>query len=169
MKKYVYSIGEVADMLDLKPSVLRYWETEFHSLRPRKKSNRIRKYDEPQIDLLKKIKYMLYVQRFTIEGAKNQLRQEKTGTADQSIAAAHPVNAVHNSSDNEVLVTKINRQSPSIALELDKSVSEPLSANTKAQETISEIRQTLEYILHLCQTGRNQSRDNKSIFPDRGE
>ena len=75
--KYYYTIGEVSNLIGVKPYVIRYWETEFPSLKPRKGAGRIRKYDEDHILLLKKIKYMLYEQRFTIEGARQRLRSEK--------------------------------------------------------------------------------------------
>ncbi len=77
MKKHYYTIGEVGNLLDLKPYVIRYWETEFHQLRPRKDEGRIRKYSEENILLLKKIKAMLYDQKFTIEGARQKLKIER--------------------------------------------------------------------------------------------
>ena len=77
MKKHYYTIGEVGNLLDLKPYVIRYWETEFYQLRPRKDEGRIRKYSEENILLLKKIKEMLYVQKFTIEGARQKLKADR--------------------------------------------------------------------------------------------
>ncbi|MEF3694428.1 MAG: MerR family transcriptional regulator [Candidatus Cloacimonadota bacterium] len=77
MKKHYYTIGEVGNLLDLKPYVIRYWETEFHQLRPRKDEGRIRKYSEENILLLKKIKAMLYDQKFTIEGARQKLKVDR--------------------------------------------------------------------------------------------
>lgn len=74
--KYYYTIGEVSNLIDVKPYVIRYWETEFSQLRPRKGKGRIRKYNDEQILLLKKIKNMLYEQRFTIEGARQRLKHE---------------------------------------------------------------------------------------------
>ncbi|MDD2227903.1 MAG: MerR family transcriptional regulator [Candidatus Cloacimonetes bacterium] len=78
MKKYYYTIGEVSNMLDVKPHVIRYWEGEFPVLRPKKAAGRIRKYSEDHILLLRKIHNMLYVQRFTIEGARQKLKQERS-------------------------------------------------------------------------------------------
>ncbi len=78
-KKYYYTIGEVCNFLNLKPYVLRYWEKEFPQLRPRKKQGRNRKYTKEDIQLLEKIKYMLYVEKFTIKGAiENLKKQDKT-------------------------------------------------------------------------------------------
>jgi len=75
MKKYYYSIGEVCNLLDLKPHVLRYWEKEFPQLHPKKLHGRNRKYNPQDIELLKKIKNMLYTQKFTIDGAKQKLKE----------------------------------------------------------------------------------------------
>ena len=77
MKKHYYTIGEVANLLEIKPFVIRYWETEFPSLKPRKEEGRIRKYSEENIILLKKIKDMLHNQRYTIEGARQKLKAER--------------------------------------------------------------------------------------------
>jgi DNA-binding transcriptional MerR regulator len=76
MTKHYYSIGEVSNLLDVKPHVLRYWETEIPAIRP-KKSGHKRRYNIAQIETLKKIKDMLYNQRYTIEGARQKLKQDK--------------------------------------------------------------------------------------------
>ncbi|MEA2096758.1 MAG: MerR family transcriptional regulator [Candidatus Cloacimonadota bacterium] len=76
MKKYYYTIGEVGNLLDLKAHVLRYWETEFPQVHPKKKFGRNRRYSPDDIDILKKIKYMLHTQGFTIEGAKKKLKED---------------------------------------------------------------------------------------------
>jgi len=82
MSKYYYTIGEVSNLLDLKPYVIRYWETEFPQLKPHKGHGRNRQYTEENIELLRKIKHMLYEQKFTIEGARQKLKQDKK-TRDQ--------------------------------------------------------------------------------------
>lgn len=76
MKKYYYTIGEVANLLDLKAHVLRYWESEFPQVHPQKKFGRNRRYSPDDIDILKKIKYMLHTQGFTIDGAKKKLKED---------------------------------------------------------------------------------------------
>ncbi len=77
MKKYFYTIGEVSNLLGVKPYVIRYWESEFSFLKPRREEGRIRKYSEENILLLKKIQDMLHNQRFTIEGARQKLKEER--------------------------------------------------------------------------------------------
>ncbi|MDP8202897.1 MAG: MerR family transcriptional regulator [Candidatus Tenebribacter mawsonii] len=76
MKKYYYTIGEVGNLLELKAHVLRYWETEFPQVHPKKKFGRNRRYSPDDIDILRKIKYMLHTQGFTIDGAKKKLKED---------------------------------------------------------------------------------------------
>ncbi len=87
MTKYYYSIGEVSNLLDVKAHVLRYWESEIPAIRP-KKSGHQRRYTLQQIETLKKIKDMLYNQRYTIEGARQKLKQDKSLIEDAKEEAA---------------------------------------------------------------------------------
>ena len=73
IKKLYYSIGEVSKITELKQYVLRYWETEFKELRPSKNKAGNRTYRQKDIDLIIKIKDLLYNQKFTIDGARNML------------------------------------------------------------------------------------------------
>ena len=73
IKKLYYAIGEVAELTALKPYVLRYWETEFPSLKPTKNRAGNRIYKDKDIKILFHIKYLLYDQKYTIEGARKQL------------------------------------------------------------------------------------------------
>ena len=100
MKKHYYTIGEVGNLLELKPYVIRYWESEFTQLRPRKDDGRIRKYSEDNIVLLQKIKDMLYTQKFTIEGARQKLKAERKVARtsygkDEQIELPFPAFIVH--------------------------------------------------------------------------
>ncbi|MCX7726693.1 MAG: MerR family transcriptional regulator [Chitinispirillaceae bacterium] len=70
-----YSIGEVCKITDLEPYVLRYWETEFPQLRPKKSRGGNRAYREKDIDIIKYIKHLLYEEEYTISGAKKKLSQ----------------------------------------------------------------------------------------------
>ncbi|MBT8400013.1 MAG: MerR family transcriptional regulator [Rhodothermia bacterium] len=73
IKKLYYSIGEVADMLEVEAHVLRYWETEFRQLKPRKNRAGRRTYRQADIDLLLVIKRLLKGDKYTIEGARQVL------------------------------------------------------------------------------------------------
>ena len=77
IKKLYYSISEVSKITGLKQYVLRYWETEFPELHPAKNRAGNRIYRDKDIDLIKKIKTLLYDEKFTIEGARHKLREEE--------------------------------------------------------------------------------------------
>lgn len=85
MKKFYYTIGEVSNLLELKPYVIRFWETEFPQLKPRKDKGRNRQYTEEHIELLHKIKDMLYAQKFTIDGARQKLKMERKSPVQMEI------------------------------------------------------------------------------------
>ena len=68
-----YSIREVAEMLELEPYVLRFWEKEFPTLKPKKSKGGLRLYKQRDIDELRVIRDLLYVEKYTIEGAKRQI------------------------------------------------------------------------------------------------
>src|SRR5438046_9735225 len=74
--KLFFRIGEVSTMLGLEPYVLRYWETEFPSLSPKKSGTGHRLYRRKDVELLLRIKELLYDKRFTIEGARQWLLTE---------------------------------------------------------------------------------------------
>jgi len=73
VKKAYYSIGEVCDLTGLKPHVLRYWETQFDVLHPTKNRAGNRVYRPKEIELVTLVKNLLYVQKYTIEGANQKL------------------------------------------------------------------------------------------------
>src|ERR1700684_519257 len=71
----LYRIGEVSRLSDLKPFVLRYWETEFPMLEPVKSPSGHRMYRQQDVDMVFKIKRLLYDEGFTIAGARRLLRE----------------------------------------------------------------------------------------------
>lgn len=74
--KRSYKIGEVCKLLDIQPYVLRYWETEFPALHPQKSQSGQRAYSEAEIDVIRRIKRLLYDEGYTIAGAKKKLEGE---------------------------------------------------------------------------------------------
>src|SRR6266540_1977304 len=74
--KLYFRIGEVSSMLGVEPYVLRYWETEFPSLSPKKSGTGHRLYRRKDVELLFRIKHLLYEKKFTIEGARQSLHAE---------------------------------------------------------------------------------------------
>lgn len=73
--KLYYKIGEVAKLLGVKSSVLRFWESEFEFLRPEKSSTGQRLYTVKEVTLLKEVKRLLYTEKFTIEGVKKRINR----------------------------------------------------------------------------------------------
>jgi DNA-binding transcriptional MerR regulator len=74
--KLYFRIGEVSDLVGVEPYVLRYWETEFPAVGPKKSDTGHRMYRRKEVELLLKIKYLLYDKKFTIEGARQYLSSE---------------------------------------------------------------------------------------------
>ena len=72
--KLYFRIGDVADLLTVKPYVLRYWETEFPDIKPAKSKSGQRLYKRRDVELLCHIKELLYGERFTINGARKRLK-----------------------------------------------------------------------------------------------
>src|SRR5271165_7290777 len=77
----LYRIGEVSRLADLKPFVLRYWETEFPMLQPVKSPRGHRLYRQEDVDLVLKIKRLLYDEGFTIAGARRHLLEQGPGNS----------------------------------------------------------------------------------------
>jgi DNA-binding transcriptional MerR regulator len=71
--KLFYKIGEVSKIVGVEPYVLRYWETEFPFLKPRKNKSGQRVYIKKDVELLLMIKRLLYQERYTIEGVRKRL------------------------------------------------------------------------------------------------
>lgn len=82
MNKMYYSIREAAEMTELQPHVLRYWETEFKELKPKKNRAGNRIYRETDIEIIQEIKQLLHDHRFTIEGARNELKKRRKSGGD---------------------------------------------------------------------------------------
>ena len=83
--KLYFKIGEVARLLDVKPYVLRYWESEFSVLRPGKTRSRHRLYRRKDVETLLEIRRLLYAERYTIAGAKRRLRNAPRTAAAEGV------------------------------------------------------------------------------------
>lgn len=76
--KLYYNIGEVAEMLGVNASLLRFWESEFPQLRPVKNKKGTRSYTRQDIELLRRIHYLTKDCGLTLEGARQQLKNDKS-------------------------------------------------------------------------------------------
>jgi len=76
IRKLYYSISEVAEMTDLEPHVLRYWESEFEQLQPKKNRAGNRVYTERDIAVVERVKHLLREDKYTLEGARQILARD---------------------------------------------------------------------------------------------
>lgn len=83
-EKQAFKIGEVCEMMQVEPYVLRYWETEFEELQPQKNPMGQRVYRPADIEIVYLIKKLLYEEGYTIEGARKQLKREMLKKKDGS-------------------------------------------------------------------------------------
>ena len=84
-----YSIGEVCSLTDLKPHVLRYWESQFRFLNPAKNRSGNRVYKGREVELIMLVKHLLYTEKFTIDGARQRIdHYRRTGELKMSARKA---------------------------------------------------------------------------------
>jgi DNA-binding transcriptional MerR regulator len=119
--KLFFKIGEVCEITDTQPYVLRYWESEFPSLAPAKNSSGQRIYRRRDIETVLRIKQLLYEEGFTIAGAKKRLEAEMSGRGD----------------------------SPSSAVTPSSVGDRPASGEDKGRQALLEVREQLREILTL--------------------
>jgi len=89
-EKGLYRIGEVSQLTELKPFVLRYWETEFPMLQPVKSASGHRLYRQEDVDMVLKIKRLLYDEGFTIAGARRHLRELSGAVEPEAVSSRTP-------------------------------------------------------------------------------
>ncbi|MCH7819639.1 MAG: MerR family transcriptional regulator [Candidatus Marinimicrobia bacterium] len=115
IKKLYYSIGEVAELTSLKPYVLRYWETEFPALKPTKNRAGNRIYKDRDLKILFHIKYLLYDQKYTIEGARKQLKSAnfeemmQSGDSASNLSVSNPQDGENNDEDKLISTLSVIR------------------------------------------------------------
>ncbi len=122
IKKTYYSISEVCTKTSLEPHVLRYWESEFPSLRPKKNRAGNRAYRDKDIDLILYIKKLLYEDQFTIPGAKKKIADIRADEAPALLQQSSPA------------LPEQNAQAPVVP------------SDAMRQETISQLKSLLEII-----------------------
>jgi DNA-binding transcriptional MerR regulator len=83
-----YSIGEVCALTDLKPHVLRYWESQFRFLNPAKNRSGNRVYQRREVELILLVKHLLYTEKYTIEGARQKVDEQRKGGELKTVARA---------------------------------------------------------------------------------
>jgi DNA-binding transcriptional MerR regulator len=92
--KLFYKIGEVSKIAEVEPYVLRYWETEFPFLKPRKNKSGQRVYVKKDLDLVLQIKRLLHEERYTIEGVRKKFGEPEAAAQPQSAAVPTPAKEI---------------------------------------------------------------------------
>lgn len=90
-EKIFFKIGEVCDIVDVQAHVLRYWETEFPQLSPQKNRSGQRSYRRRDVEIALRIKELLYIDEYTIAGARKKLQQELRESSRLKIVPNEPV------------------------------------------------------------------------------
>ena len=85
LEKIYYSIREVSEITGVEAHVLRFWEKEFSMLRPRRGRSGNRTYKDRDIEIIKKIRHLLWDQKFMIQGASEQLKIGKAGDGEEQV------------------------------------------------------------------------------------
>ena len=109
-----FSIGEVCTLTDLKPHVLRYWESQFRFLNPAKNRSGNRVYQRREIELIMLVKHLLYTEKYTIDGARQKVDEHRKGGELRGASrAALDVQALESlEQELESLVTLLEREEP---------------------------------------------------------
>jgi len=120
--KLYFRIGEVARLAGIKPYVLRFWETEFPTLGPKKSGTGHRLYRRKEVEMVLEIKRLLYEKRFTIEGARKFLETRAKPEAARAAKAVKPAKkaqaelfAAEASPMDNLLLTEIRKELREIA------------------------------------------------------
>jgi DNA-binding transcriptional MerR regulator len=116
--KLYYRIGEVSEIVGVEPHVLRYWETEFRSIRPQKSRKGQRIYSRRDVDKLLKVKELLYSHGFTIAGARKRLRE---GGAEPEQAVVAPAEVQRPGAPLRAALGEIRRDIVALLAEFESS------------------------------------------------
>ena len=120
-----FSIGDVCALTDLKPHVLRYWESQFRFLNPAKNRSGNRVYQRREVELIMLVKHLLYTEKYTIDGARQRIEeQRKAGSLRAEARAALDVQ----------MIRDLERQLQSIVRVLDGTESPQAEAGSGRDE-----------------------------------
>lgn len=108
MKKLYYSIGEVSELTSVEPHVLRYWETIFKELNPRKNKAGNRTYREQDITFILKLRELIQEKKYSTAGAKKFLENEENGEAPEDATEPLPFEAQKDLKEIRVFLQKLS-------------------------------------------------------------
>lgn len=151
--KLYYSISEVCQLTGLEQHVLRYWETEFPQLKPKKNRAGNRAYRSKEIKLIRYIKYLLYDEQYTIQGAKRKIADASAPDLEGQVnllGSLPGVGAVQPHAAISVVTAPTRRS------KVKEKASEPLPQESSSQEPLPRelllgLKQDLNALLSLLQ------------------
>lgn len=156
--KLYFRIGEVSDIVGVKPYVLRYWETEFPDIRPSKSKSGQRLYKRRDVEMLLMVKELLYDKRFTIDGAKQRIREQ---SRDMHVIAPRDTAAYGNGPQltaaaatqaaSAAAAEQLSLPMTSPTRPISKSVPPQLSPNGDNKKALQKLRVDLEIMLRELQ------------------
>ncbi len=147
--KLFFKIGEVCELTDIQPYVLRYWETEFPTLAPAKNSSGQRIYRRRDIETVVRIKELLYGEGFTVAGARKKIEQEQAGRVDTPVNPA-ALDAAFDGADPD---TKIGPTPSTAAIRAamahpsSPSAEPAVARDDKTRAILQEVREELRALL----------------------
>jgi DNA-binding transcriptional MerR regulator len=148
--KPYFKIGEAAQLVGVKPSVLRFWETEFRTLRPEKTRSNQRLYTRKSIEKLRRIRELLYDRGFTIAGARRALREPPTADELAAAEAAERAAAERAAAERELTAAAAEAARREVigAAAADHEATRTRIAS--AQSAIDRAKKELRELLQLC-------------------
>jgi DNA-binding transcriptional MerR regulator len=146
--KLFFKIGEVCELIEVQPHVLRYWESEFPQLAPQKNRSGQRTYRRTDVDVVVRIKQLLYEEGFTIAGAKKKLASEIRGATKLKVVAA----SVEPTPENKVEIeNKVEVKEPTENNVV--SVVPSAQINLHQRKALRQIKQELQALLTMLSHG----------------
>jgi DNA-binding transcriptional MerR regulator len=152
-KRLYYKIGEACKALGIQPYVLRYWETEFPALAPSKSRSGQRVYSEKELEIIRRIKELLYDEGYTIAGAKKKLEAELASgsvgveAGDEGTAAPAEAPATPATPATPAKPPRARKETAPAVVEAGAELSLPFALDTGAAERIQTLRSGIEQAL----------------------
>ena len=119
-EKLYHSITEVGELTKLKPHILRYWETEFPFLRPKRNRAGNRAYRKKDIEMIHLIKRLLYEEGYTIEGAKHKIRRLRKEQSAANKAGLKPSEPLDDADKHKIFLFSVREELENICKLLEK-------------------------------------------------
>jgi DNA-binding transcriptional MerR regulator len=147
-KRY-FTIGEVSELCDVKPHVLRYWEQEFAQLKPMKRRGNRRYYQHHEVLMIRRIRDLLYDQGFTISGARNKLHELIQAERDKRKAGEVMLDGVDEFADDTDSEFSASDFDAADAQEMSEPNGIDLAANDTIHVPLRQLRRELFEIREL--------------------